>query len=342
MLLSIGNMVRFVHTGTQGKIVDRLEDGLFIVEVGDGVEIPAFPEHLVRLDADLSSVKARIVKGKSEPEKKTFPLAKPQYEILKNEGIQFAFELMKEGSMQRYGVYMINDTLYQALYELEIIIKNKSIKKVNGKVEPNSVLKIMEMPADYLSDNPLLDISCRQISTEGMTDWLRKELKLKPKQFFARKKTAPLLGRQAHVYKIFEPYQLKNKEESLRNYTKKQIIQKPIVENNNDLYQEWTYGDVKKFANFPIEKDLHVEKLIEDSSKMSNGEIIKLQLKIFEEYLDEAIKLGVPRVFVIHGKGKGKLKNEIATILMQIPDVKTFKNEYHPKYSTGATEIIFK
>jgi dsDNA-specific endonuclease/ATPase MutS2 len=44
---------------------------------------------------------------------------------------------------------------------------------------------------------------------------------------------------------------------------------------------------------------------------------------------------------VIHGLGKGKLKNEIATRLINHPEVKTFKNEYHPKYGFGATEIIF-
>jgi dsDNA-specific endonuclease/ATPase MutS2 len=86
---------------------------------------------------------------------------------------------------------------------------------------------------------------------------------------------------------------------------------------------------------------LHIENLVKDHSKMSNGEIMKTQLNHFHGYLDEATRLGVQKVFVIHGIGKGKLRNEIATILMRNPDVKTFKNEYHPKYGTGATEVFF-
>jgi len=39
--------------------------------------------------------------------------------------------------------------------------------------------------------------------------------------------------------------------------------------------------------------------------------------------------------------GKGRLRNEIASRLVQMPEVKTFKNEYHPNYGFGATEVIF-
>lgn len=343
MLFGIGNRVRFIHTGTEGKIVDRLNDGLFIVELDGGVDIPAFPEHLQRVGGNevQSSVKAKFVPGKSKPKAREIPQPKRQYEVLKSEGIQMAFELMKDGSMQRYAVYMLNDTQYQALYEVEIIVKGKSIKKLNGKVDPTAVFKIMEMPSDYLSDNPTMKISCRQVSTQGMTDWLKKEFKLKPKQFFSKKKTAVLLDRSAHVYKLFEPYELKKKEESLKKYTHKKISQQIPKSKMDGIYEKWTGTDVKKFANFPLEKDLHIEALVKDHSKMSNGEIMKTQLNHFHTYLDEAIRLGVQRVFVIHGIGKGKLRNEIATILMRSPEVKTYKNDFHPKYGAGATEVIF-
>lgn len=344
MLLGIGNKVKFIHTGAEGKIVDRLEDGMFIVEIMEGVEIPASSEHLERIDRNPkdSSVKARIIKSQKPIEnREDRPRAQRQYEILKSEGIQMAFELMRDGSMQRYAIYILNDTQYQALYEIEIRVKGKQIKKVNGKVDPLSVLMITEMPSDYLSDNPLFVVNCRQISTEGMTDWLKKEFKLKPKQFFKKKKTAVLLDRQAYVYKLFEPYELKKKEESLQKYTQKKMAEQPIKSKTGKMYEQWSGADVQKFASFPLEKDLHIEKLVKDYSKMSNGEIFKLQIKTFHTYLDQAIRLGVKKVFVVHGHGKGKLKNEIATILMQSPDVKTFKNEYHPRYGTGATEIFF-
>jgi hypothetical protein len=348
MLFGLGNKVRFVHTGAEGKIVKMLDDGMFIVLLdGIGIEIPASPEHLERVDQLLSksSVKGRVVKGKSEHHRPEMPLPQRQYEILSSEGIQIAFEAVSrpDGSTQRYVVYLLNDTQYQALYDLGLSIRGEALKKMNGKLEPESVTKIMEMQADYLSDNPHLVISCRQISTQGMGDWLKKDFKLKPKQFFARRRTAPLLDRPAYVYGLFKPFEEKEAlKESLESYTKKNTAPK-APDPQDGLYRKWAGNDVKAYANFPLEKDFHIEKLLakEEYEKLSNGQILRHQLLVFEDYLDKAIRLGVPRVFVIHGKGRGRLKDEIATRLITNPDVKTFKNEYHPKYGTGATEVIF-
>ena len=75
---------------------------------------------------------------------------------------------------------------------------------------------------------------------------------------------------------------------------------------------------------------------------MNNAEILRLQLRTFDDYLEKAIRVGVPKVFIIHGLGKGRLRNEIASRLIRHPEVETFKNEYHPRYGYGATEVIFK
>jgi len=75
---------------------------------------------------------------------------------------------------------------------------------------------------------------------------------------------------------------------------------------------------------------------------MNNGEILKHQLWVFERYIDQALRLGIDNVFIIHGLGKGKLKTEIAKRLATHPFVQTYKNEFHPKYGWGATEVIFE
>ena len=45
---------------------------------------------------------------------------------------------------------------------------------------------------------------------------------------------------------------------------------------------------------------------------------------------------------VIHGLGKGKLREEVHAILKQMPEIGRFKNEWSGKYGFGATEIYFK
>lgn len=61
----------------------------------------------------------------------------------------------------------------------------------------------------------------------------------------------------------------------------------------------------------------------------------------FEAFLSKAVRLGVPSVFIIHGVGKGVLKDAISQRLKQHPNVAEFRNEYHPKYGWGATEVFF-
>ncbi len=47
-------------------------------------------------------------------------------------------------------------------------------------------------------------------------------------------------------------------------------------------------------------------------------------------------------LIVIHGVGKGRLKDEIHEILKTKKEVKSFINQYDPRFGYGATEIIFQ
>lgn len=99
--------------------------------------------------------------------------------------------------------------------------------------------------------------------------------------------------------------------------------------------------DPMRFASFVQEIDLHAEKLSSDAHKMNNAEILRLQIQHFDNYMRKAIQIGVDRVFIIHGLGKGRLRDSIASRLIRMPEVVTFRNEYHPKYGYGATEVVF-
>jgi dsDNA-specific endonuclease/ATPase MutS2 len=88
--------------------------------------------------------------------------------------------------------------------------------------------------------------------------------------------------------------------------------------------------------------DLHIEKLTDNWQHMSNLEIISLQLKTFEKYFDLALAHLQPSLIVIHGVGSGRLRDEIHEILKLRREVKTFVNQYDPRFGYGATEIFFQ
>jgi DNA-nicking Smr family endonuclease len=172
---------------------------------------------------------------------------------------------------------------------------------------------------------------------------MAKTMKIKPKQFFKKIRTAPILNKKVHHYRIFEHLndedtaEQNEKNEDLKTYTKRNARPSSHFESN---FRKVTY-DVSELSEFVNEIDLHIEKIHNNPKKLDNSQILRIQLDYFENYIEKATRLGVDRVFVIHGVGEGKLKNAIATRLIQMPNVKSFKNEYHPRYGYGATEVIF-
>ncbi len=93
---------------------------------------------------------------------------------------------------------------------------------------------------------------------------------------------------------------------------------------------------------FSYEIDLHAEQLFANHDTKDYRELLPLQISRLRNFLSQAVTLRVQRVYVIHGVGSGRLKSEVSSVLNQMPEVTQYKNEYHPKYGMGATEVHFR
>lgn len=69
---------------------------------------------------------------------------------------------------------------------------------------------------------------------------------------------------------------------------------------------------------------------------------IALQIAAFEKEIDNALFAGMTAIRLIHGNGKGKLKNVLHSYLSNHPHVRSFENNFHPNYGWGSTLVIFK
>lgn len=87
--------------------------------------------------------------------------------------------------------------------------------------------------------------------------------------------------------------------------------------------------------------DLHAEAFIKDLEGLSKAEILPLQLDHFQKSLEKAITDGIPKLIVIHGVGKGKLRESIFELLSHYEDIKSFENSHDHRFGFGATEIVF-
>ncbi|GJM31866.1 MAG: mannonate oxidoreductase [Saprospiraceae bacterium] len=345
MLFSIGTKVKFLHSSDEGVVTGLLsEEMVNVLLKGEDMEIPVFVEDLIRIEDEQPTVKAKIVPG---PKPKTItppesPPAEIQYTILKSVGLQLAFEPIphKDGTVEKYKIFLINDTKYHLLVTFVLYLQGQQKIRFNGKLNGVALLPVGELAFDQLNDGPEVSIESWRLTTEGTGSKLEKKLKIKAKQFFRRKVTAPLLNKPVHLFRIFEDLKTSDfrnpKSEDLQSYTKRNV--RPSAKPPESIYNLF---DVQEFAEFIPEIDLHIEKLVANSTKINKGEILRIQMAHFDNYLQQAIRLGVERVFIIHGVGEGKLRDAIATRLLNNPEVVSFKNEYHHRYGYGATEVLF-
>ena len=89
-----------------------------------------------------------------------------------------------------------------------------------------------------------------------------------------------------------------------------------------------------------MEVDLHIHEIVEDTSGLSEGEMLDIQLRRFEMALETAINGKVKKVIFIHGVGQGKLKYEITKILIKkYPDLK-HQDASFKEYGYGATMVL--
>ncbi len=352
MVLVKGNIVRFKRTGDEGIVTKIMGEGMVTIRLkSDGMLIPAFIDDLEKVEPVARSphYKAKVIKRpqKPEPKEPERPKPKTQYHILDSKGIQLAFDPItnKEGQTLKYDLYLINDTPYDALFTFKLTLGHGEdpIIDLNGKINGTSTFELGEMLFDELNEHPSIETECWQLSTVGRGERLEHHLKIKPKQFFKKITTAPFLNRTAHLYILF-PSLEKNKEEEtsaedLKTYTQRKAV---LRQDQLDDLEHYSLYDLEAIADFKPEIDLHIEALVEDPKKVAKKDIVKTQLSHFERYLEKAIEYGLKRVFIIHGVGEGKLKNEISSRLLLNEHVETFRNEYHPHYGYGATEVIFK
>ena len=87
--------------------------------------------------------------------------------------------------------------------------------------------------------------------------------------------------------------------------------------------------------------DLHLEKTNMGKGNVAPQDALSHQLDEFEKALDKAIAAGKLELRVVHGLGKGKLKEEIYKLLAKHPQVKSYNSEYSTRYGYGSTLISF-
>jgi len=255
-------------------------------------------------------------------------------------GLFLAFEpvFTGTGEVNSFRIHLINNTLWKVVFDGFMYVGDEDLP-LTGSVDTENLTVLGYLTKQSLNDYPEFELTLWRWTTEGQDGRIVKTLKIKPKQFFKKITYSSHLKADVHLYQIADDFASPiTKKDTLTSYTRKNIPDEPTDEYETIRIELF---DVKARANFPGSIDLHVHELTENYEKMTPSESLTFQLQSFEKYLSDAILVGMPYVYIIHGKGKGKLQEEIHRRLKNNPDVVRFEDGFHEGYGAGgATKVI--
>jgi hypothetical protein len=311
------------------------------------MEIPASEEDLVRIDAHTAQhqmlqhfIGKPLPKTQPNQDKNAFIAALPAH-LAPKDGLQLGFEgvVDKFGDTTQYDIFLLNGTKINIFFSLKInVLKRKTIEK-QAKLDAGKLVLIGDFQHDDLNELPDVHLEIQPLYTSGMGETIVKQMKLKPQLFFKKKQFSAIFNKEIVILPILTDFASNTNEKSdLKQYTKDHIKVNPKMVTN---YVQ-PVPDVQKFADFKTDIDLHIEMLHDNPNNLTVSQILDIQLREFDRYLSKAVQMGVAKVYIIHGLGKGRLRELIHARLRRNSYVESYKNEYHNKYGYGATAVIFK
>ncbi len=353
MIFAVGTKVSFLHTGENGVITEILGGNMVnVLLANDDMEIPSHIEDLISIEQGNSKKEAKKttrqinVKPSVQPPKKVAkPLPKVEKEVHRKQELGYpevcslAFVTLNkaDGEIYAYELYLVNHTAHTLVYQFSLEFLKIEEESGNGKLSPYSYKLLGKMHYLQLNDSPSFSFMSKVATTEDREEWVKKQLKIKASSFFKKEQQTPLLNCRAYLYTLRDAFAKKNKPIDLAAYTKENAPK------SNEAKPEPVvlWGAVispKEVAEFPSEIDLHIEKLSPNHARLSNAEILHIQLRRFDEYMRKALRSSATSALIIHGKGKGRLKTEVLYRLKAYPEVTRIEEGFK---AGGATMIYF-
>ncbi len=90
-----------------------------------------------------------------------------------------------------------------------------------------------------------------------------------------------------------------------------------------------------------MEVDLHIEELLASPTNLQDHDIIRIQLEHCEQALEKAIRARVRKLIIVHGVGKGVLREEVHRLLRERYEFEFYDAPYR-HYGFGATEVLLR
>jgi len=339
MKFQIGDKVLVLHSNEEGEVVDIINNKMVMVDVR-GVKFPAYIDQL-----DFPYFKRFSEKKIIQPskQKKYVDQLKPEKnqtsakQVADGVWLMFLpkFEMDEFGDdvVESFKLHLLNHTSHGYDFTYKQYFFGEPEFELTNKVYGFKDFYLHDVPFEDLNDSPTFSFDFILLTPDkNKAEHYEASVRIKPKQLFDKIQEIKEKGEPSFSYLLFDEYPDRPHEEEVEIGILSSAGYKVV-----DAKQARQHLEPARSL-----LDLHIEKLVDDWHQMSALEKLTIQLRTFEKYLDLAVAHHLPSMIVIHGIGSGKLKEEIHELLKYKKDVKSFVNQYDPRFGYGATEVYFK
>lgn len=340
MKYQVGDDILVLHSNEEGKVIEIINDKMVLIEVR-GVKFPAYMDQIDFPYFKRFTEKKLIPSKKLEP--KTYidqvPKEKPQPNKIKvANGVwlgfipKFELDDFNDEVVDLLKIHLINNTgqAYKFIYRQQF--GGETSFELLNEIAPFHDFYLHDIDFAAVNDSPSFSFEFSlKTPLKQKTPHYEVALKLKPKQVFQKIEALKDSNEPTFSYLLFE------------NYPDKEADYFPLDSLVAKGYKVYDAGKARE--HLPPARsviDLHIEKLTDNHTSMSNFEMLTLQLKELEKWVDIAVAHHQYELTVIHGVGTGKLREEIHEYLKTRREVKHFINQYDSRFGYGATQVYFE
>ncbi|MFH2142096.1 MAG: DUF2027 domain-containing protein [Bacteroidota bacterium] len=355
MIFKTGDNVRFLNEVGGGIIVRIIDNKHVEIKDDNDFIIPVLISELVLIPSDLKSGKKEkneekqpYVKDNSynyaerdqwdylDDKKHTETEKKEEKVVQKNDNkilLAFVPENADSVTSSNLNLFIINDTDFHILFNLNIENSDGLISLEHGDVEPNHKIYISIFQREDLNNVNALSFQaiCFKKIYFKQKKTIDFQIKIKNTKFYKENTFSEndYFDQPAYLISVTDAQynDILEKKASAKMMSSEEIREKI----KTDIVQDE--------KNELIEVDLHVNKIIDNYLGMSNGEILNTQINYFRKKLENAILNKAKRIVFIHGIGNGTLKNEVRRILKEEYVDYSFQDASHKEYGFGATMV---
>lgn len=333
MKFSVGDRIVLKRTGEEGFVTAFLGSDMLEVSV-QGTTFPVYADEVDHPYLRWFTEKQKGKKADPAPEAVPAPEKKSPQKLPRGIYLSFlpVFKMEQmEDVVDNLKVYLLNEQPYDVRFRYEAKLPQESLFVLEGTLHAYGHLYLHHLSWELMNEQPRFHWQLSAVEGKKQGPVQEGQLRIKPVKLFSHINDVLLQGEPTFSYLLLEdfiahsPQQVQGTLQAL-----------PVI---GSAAKEPAPAQI----SLPrYEVDLHIDVLITHHRGMSNSEILKIQLDHLHYYLDLAIAHRQDHMVVIHGLGKGRLRDAVHEVLRQYAEVDRFVNEWHGRYGFGATEVWLK